>query len=74
MDKQYQFAVKDLETQIENLKKKDVTEFTLHDASVSKDKRQLLKIINLFAQKAPDLYLNLLIDASVIDKEVSFRA
>ena len=74
MDKQYQFAVKDLETQIENLKKKDVTEFTLHDASVSKDKRQLLKIINLFAQKAPDLYLNLLIDASVIDKEVALAA
>ncbi|MCQ2575774.1 MAG: hypothetical protein MJ162_03450 [Treponema sp.] len=74
MDKQYQFAVKDLESQISDFHKKGITEFTLHDASVSKDKRQILKIINLFAQKAPDIYLNLLVDASAIDKEVVLAA
>ena len=71
---EYKFKTSELEAQIETLSQKGITEFSIHDASLAKDKRRVLKIINLIAQYAPDVFVSILIDASVIDREVAAAA
>ena len=71
---EYKFKSSELEAQIETLSQKGITEFSIHDASVAKDKRRVLKIINLIAQYAPDVFVSILTDASVIDREVAAAA
>ena len=53
---EYKFKTSELEAQIETLSQKGITEFSVHDASLAKDKRRVLKIINLIAQYAPDVF------------------
>ena len=74
MEKQYKFEAGEIEKQISHLSEKGITEFTVHDEQISRDKRQVLNILNLFAQKAPEVYLNFLVQASVIDREVCMAA
>ena len=71
---EYKFKTSELEAQIETLSQKGITEFSIHDASLAKDKRRVLKIINLIAQYAPDVFVSILTDASVIDREVAAAA
>ena len=71
---EYKFKTNELEAQIETLAQKGITEFSIHDEAVSKDKRRVLKLINLVAQQAPDVFLSILTDASVIDREVAAAA
>ena len=71
---EYKFKTSELETQIETLSQKGITEFSIHDESLAKDKRRVLKIINLIAQYAPDLFVSILAEASVIDREVAAAA
>ena len=71
---EYKFKTSELEAQIETLSAKGITEFSIHDASVAKDKKRLLKIINLVARFAPDVFVSILADASVIDREVAAAA
>ncbi len=74
MNKEYKFTSSELESQIATLEEKGITEFSIHDESLAKDKRRVLKIINLIAQYAPDLFVSILADASVIDREVAAAA
>lgn len=70
MGKQYKFKSNEIENQIEHLSEKNITEFSIHDEAIAKDKKRVLRIINLIAQYAPEVYVNFYIEASVIDKEV----
>lgn len=74
MTNTYTFKTEDFETQLPLLIKKGVTELTIDDENLSKNKKRILKIISLLAQKAPDLFLSILIDASIIDKEICAAA
>ncbi len=71
---EYKFKSSELEAQIETLSQKGITEFSIHDTSVAKDKKRLLKIINLVARFAPDVFVSVLADASIIDREVAAAA
>ncbi len=70
MNKSYKFSAAEIETQIAHLNEKGITEFSIHDESIAKDKRRILKILNLVAQQAPEVFVSILADASVIDREV----
>lgn len=70
MEKQFAFKTEDFETQLPVLLKNGVTEISIVDENLSKNKKRILKIINLLAQKAPDLFVSILVDASVIDRDV----
>ena len=74
MNEEYQFTTTELESQIVTFKSKGITEFSIHDPAVAKDKRRVLKIINLVAQHAPDVFVSILIDASCLDREVAAAA
>ena len=71
---EYKFTSQELETQIQTLTQKGITEFSIHDSDVAKDKRRVLKLINLIAQMAPDVFLSILVDASIIDREIAAAA
>ncbi|MBO4532981.1 MAG: hypothetical protein J5726_04715 [Treponema sp.] len=71
---EYKFTSQELEAQIATLNEKGITEFSIHDESVAKDKKRVLKIINLVARFAPDVFVSILVDASVIDREVAAAA
>ena len=46
---------------------KHITEFMLHDRSLSKDRKGLESIIKTFIQKAPDVFVSLRIDVNILD-------
>ncbi len=71
---EYKFTSSELESQITTFAQKGITEFSIHDPAVAKDKRRVLKIINLVAQHAPDVFVSILIDASCLDREVAAAA
>lgn len=70
MEKEYKFSAEELESQIPTLVQKGITEFSIHDEKVAKDKKRILKLMNLICQYAPDVFVSFLIDAAVIDKEI----
>ena len=74
MTTEYKFTSSELESQITTFKAKGITEFSIHDPALAKDKKRILKIINLVAQYAPDLYVSILADASVLDREIAAAA
>lgn len=74
MDKEYKFSVAELETQLPTLLKNGVTELSIHDEVVAKDKRKILQLINLIMKKAPELFVSIYIFADVIDREVAGAA
>lgn len=70
MVKEYNFKSDEIEDQISALTEKGITEFTIHDQAIAKDKKRLIKIINLIARYAADVYVNIYVDASVIDRDL----
>lgn len=70
MNKEYKFSASELESQISTFAQKGITELSVNDESVAKDKRKLLRLINKIAAEAPDLFVSILVDASIIDREV----
>ncbi len=74
MNEEYQFTTTELESQIATFEQKGITEFSIHDPAVAKDKRRILKIINLIAQQAPGVFVSILADAQTIDREVAAAA
>ena len=74
MNKEYNFTQTEFESQIPTFQAKGITEFSIHDPSVSKDKKRILKIINLVARFAPDVFVSIIADASVIDREIAAAA
>lgn len=67
---EYNFKSSEIESQIPQLSKKGVTEFSVHDEEIAKNKGRVLKIINLIEKSAPDMFVSILVDASIIDKEL----
>lgn len=72
MEKEFQFSIKSIlsQSQIENIQNEKITEISIHDEAISKDKNQIRQLLKLFSTKLSNIYVNLLIDASVIDKEI----
>lgn len=68
--KKYKFNTAELEKQIPLLIQKKVTEVCINDENVSKNKKALLHLLNLFYEKAPSVFVNIFIEPELIDKEV----
>lgn len=70
----YFFKISDLDSQIDSLLKKGVKELLITDEKLSKDKKQLLQLFALVEKKAPQIFLSVLVSASILDKEVILAA
>ena len=60
----------DYESQIPHLIEKGITEFSIHDEKIAKDKKRVLGLIKLLSLHAPDVFTSIYADASIIDNEV----
>lgn len=74
MNKQYKFSAQELENQISHLSEKGITELSVNDSGIACDKKKILRLINKIAAEAPDVFISILINASVIDKEIAAAA
>lgn len=72
MENEFQFSIKSIlsQSQIEKIQNEKITEISIHDEENSKNKNQILQLLRLFSTKLSNVYVNLLIDASAIDKEI----
>ena len=66
----YKLSAAELESQIPHLSEKKITELTICDEALSKNKKKVIFIMNKLAQFAPEVFVSFLVDASVIDKEL----
>ena len=67
---EYNFSSNEIEQNIHKLSQLGITEFSIHDEEIAKNKQKLIKLMKLFASKAPDVYVSFFVDANVIDKEL----
>ena len=68
--KEYKFKAEELEAQISHLTEKGITELSVTDEKVSRDKNKLLRLMKLVAQHAPQVFVSFLVESSVIDRVV----
>lgn len=74
MNKEYKFSSSEIESQICHLSEKGITEFSIHDDDISKDKKRIIKILKLIKEFAPEVFISIYVQASVIDRETASAA
>ncbi|MBR1638448.1 MAG: hypothetical protein IJ688_03580 [Treponema sp.] len=70
MDKEYNFSVAQIESQLPSLKEKGITELSLHDEELSRDKKRILCLIRRIASEYPELFCSILIQPAAVDREL----
>ena len=70
MDKEYNFPIAQIETQLTSLKEKGVTELSLHDEALSKDKKRLVNLVKKIRSEYPELFCSILIQPAILDREL----
>lgn len=68
-DKKYEFSSGDLLSILPTLSEKGITEFYVHDASLSANKRKLLSFMESAEANAPDVFFTIKIEPSCLDRE-----
>ena len=63
-------TTQDFESQIPHLVEKGITEYTICDEKLAKDKKRMLSILRLLSKYASEVFTSILIDASIIDNEI----
>ena len=69
-DRLLDFDSSSLIKEIPSFNEKGITEFTLHDDSLSKDRKGIEEIVRAFIKSAPDVFVSLRIDVSVLDQKL----
>lgn len=70
MERSYSFKSGDIENSLLTFEEKGITEFTLHDKAILSNKARLLSFLNSFLKNTPSTFLNLPVDACVLDADV----
>ena len=66
----YQYKSSELESSLSSFNERGITEFTLQDKAILSHKGKLLHFLQVFAQKAGDVFLTLPVQADVLDMDV----
>ena len=70
MDKSIKFNSSNLESSLSTFASQGITEFTMQDESILSHKGKLLHFLEVFREKAGDVFLTLPVSASVLDMDV----
>ena len=70
MSDSFKFNSSNLESSLSSFKQRGITEFTLQDEAILSHKGRLLHFLQLFREKAGDVFLTLPVSASVLDMDV----
>jgi len=73
-DSVIQFSTEQLENHLSDILASGVTELSLHDSQITGHKGRLLQFLQKVAKEAPDLFLQISLDASVLDMDVAKAA
>ncbi len=68
--KSYQYKSSELESSLASFDQRGITEFTLQDEAILSHKGKLLHFLQVFREKAGDVFLTLPVSASVLDLDV----
>ena len=67
---EYNFDLSNLDSELASFSKKGITEFALHDARFSSDKKALAEFMRKAARLAPDVYYSIPVKAEILDSEI----
>lgn len=70
MDNSFKFTSSNLESSLPSFSEQGITEFTLQDKAILSHKGKLLHFLQLFKEKAGNIFLTLPIQASILDLDV----
>ncbi|MCR5401485.1 MAG: hypothetical protein K6E78_07805 [Treponema sp.] len=70
MEKQFEFTSDELENKLKGFKQQGITELTVHDQLLAKDKARLIKFLKAVRSDAPELFVSIKISPQIIDMEV----
>lgn len=70
MIKQFDYTGDELELKLSECVKNGVTELSVHDAALAKDKGRLLKFLKSVEREAPDVFVSFLVDPANIDRDL----
>lgn len=70
MEESFQFDIADIDSAVESFSRKGITEFVLQDEQILSHKGRLLYFLRCVREKAPDVFVTLPVDASVLDMDV----
>ena len=71
MDNSVHLSSQELDSALSTFAERGITEFTLQDESILSHKGRLLHFLQAVAERAPDLFLTLPINAAVLDMDVA---
>lgn len=70
MQGEYNFDLKDIDSDLKSFAQKGVTEFALRDRRFSSDKKALAEFIRKAARLAPEVYYSIPVKAEILDAEI----
>ncbi|MBQ6029458.1 MAG: hypothetical protein IJL24_08045, partial [Treponema sp.] len=70
MQGEYNFDLKDIDSDLKSFAQKGVTEFALCDRRFSSDKKALAEFIRKAARLAPEVYYSIPVKAEILDAEI----
>lgn len=65
--KQYDFSMDQFLEELPQFASRGITEFTIHDKTISNDKKLLISVMNEVARQAPELFVTIPVSPSIID-------
>ena len=70
MENTFKFTSSNLESSLSSFSSRGITEFTLQDEAILSHKGKLLRFLQVFREKAGDVFLTLPVSATVLDMDV----
>jgi len=67
---EYDFDLKDLDSQLSTFSQKGITRFSLHDDAFSRDKNALKNFLSKARKYIPEVFISIPVEASMIDGEI----
>ncbi|MBE6350887.1 MAG: hypothetical protein E7062_09115 [Spirochaetaceae bacterium] len=70
MNKEYRFSAQELETQLDFLSEKKITQIFVSDTHITTNKKRLLDLLKKIEKKAPSVFFDFTIDYGILDGEI----
>lgn len=67
---EYNFETSKIISSLSTFTQKGITEFTVHDKSISKNKKALLELFEAVAKNCPQVFITVPVEANIIDKQL----
>lgn len=70
MKTEYEFDLKDLDSQLASFSEKGITEFALHDNKICGDKNLLAEFLIKAQKHIPEVYISIPVEAKILDEKI----